>query len=88
MELDATGEPTIGVIADYQVRRSGCCRARPTSRLVASAEGCAFGAADVAAVFADLTRAGLRFLASAQAPRRDEDVALGVGPGAAPGRGP
>ncbi|MEO7736158.1 MAG: hypothetical protein ABIY55_34690 [Kofleriaceae bacterium] len=42
------------------------------SRLVAGAEGCAFGAAEIAAVFAELTpRAGLRILASAEAPRQD-----------------
>ena len=40
------------------------------SRLVAGADGCSYRAADVAAAFADLTpRAGLRILASAEAPR-------------------
>jgi len=40
------------------------------SRLAAGMDGCAYRAADVTAVFADLTpRAGLRILASAEAPR-------------------
>lgn len=40
------------------------------SRLVAGPDGCAYRATDVAAVFADLTpRAGLRILASTEAPR-------------------
>jgi hypothetical protein len=39
-------------------------------RLVAGVEGCAYGVAEVAAAFADLTpRTGLRILASADAPR-------------------
>jgi hypothetical protein len=56
------------------------------SRLVAGAEGCAFGAAEIAAVFADLTpRAGLRILASAEAPRATDeatgDLAITAGEG-------
>ena len=40
------------------------------SRLAAGVDGCSYRAADVAAAFADLTpRAGLRILASAEAPR-------------------
>lgn len=43
------------------------------SRLAAGADGCGYRAADVAAAFADLTpRAGLRILASAEAPRAVE----------------
>lgn len=43
------------------------------SRLAAGMDGCAYRAADVTAVFADLTpRAGLRILASAEAPRESD----------------
>lgn len=57
------------------------------SRLAAGADGCTYRAADVAAALADLTpRAGLRILASAEAPRqtaRGEPTGeLGLSPGA------
>jgi len=43
-------------------------------RLAAGMDGCAYRAADVTAVFADLTpRAGLRILASAEAPREPDN---------------
>jgi hypothetical protein len=58
------------------------------SRLAAGPDGCRHRAGDVAAAFADLTRrAGLRILASAEAPRQTErgestgDLAITVGAG-------
>jgi hypothetical protein len=58
------------------------------SRLAAGADGCSHRPADVAAAFADLTpRAGLRILASTEAPRQTErgeptgDLAMTVGAG-------